>query len=94
MVVITWKITTSILASGKTSNYPTKIDIFREMAYKEVISFCSTVTVLLIVEERCHLRMYFPIGIHRIFWFILVSQSSSTTGMPLTEKCSTPLKNI
>ena len=83
------------------------------MAYKEVISFCCTVTVLFIKEERCgknspvisvqckivldppptvievrpaavqmnkhntlrsHLRMNFPIGIHRMFlihfWFL------------------------
>jgi hypothetical protein len=51
-VVITWKIS-SIFTSGKTSNSSTKIDIFREMAYKEVIPFCSTVTVLFTVEERC-----------------------------------------
>lgn len=131
MVVITWKITTSIFASGKTSNYSTKIDIFREMAYKEVISFYSTVTVLLIVEERCgknspvisvqckivldspprllsksaqqQCRWTDTIRCAAIygwtyrseftgcFWFILVSYRSPTTGMPLTEKSSTPL---
>jgi len=32
IVDITWKTTTSIFASRKTSNYSTKIDIFREMA--------------------------------------------------------------